>query len=304
MKKNLKIVIIIPTYSDFIDDTVKAVKSVLKSDYQNKLIIVVDDGSEKKVQNRLLNILKKSFPEVVLGLSSENRGFGSSCNKGAEIAIKNHADVLFFLNNDAGIKEDCINFMVDEFKDEKVAIVGPKIYLGKTNILNSVGGYFDKKTLLKKEYGCGEEDTGQFNERRDVEFVMGSAFMVSVSVFKELGGFDECYFMYAEETDFCYRTIKAGYKIIYQPKAIVWHEHAKTIGKNSNKVIYYQIRNGIYLSKKNGNVWNIINTILSFHKSHLKTIFKIFIKSLIVFYMAIINGLKSKMGKKNSRFIN
>lgn len=83
-----------------------------------------------------------------------------------ECSIK--IDILLFLNNDAEIKEDAIEYMVEEFKNEEVAIVGPKIYMGKTNILNSVGGYFDKRTLLKKEYGCNVVDKGQFDKRREV----------------------------------------------------------------------------------------------------------------------------------------
>ncbi|MCK5055850.1 MAG: glycosyltransferase family 2 protein [Candidatus Aminicenantes bacterium] len=304
MKKNYKIAVIIPTYSDYIAETIKAVASALKSKFSNKEVIAVDDGSEKGIQLRLSKILKKSFPNVVLELSAKNQGFAATCNIGAEIAIRNNADILFFLNNDAVIKEDCIGLMVKEFIDEKVAIVGPKIYLGNTDILNSVGGYFDKRTLLKKEYGSGEKDNGQFDKKREVEFVMGSAFMVSVPVFRELGGFDECFYMYTEETDFCYRTIKAGHKVIYQPEAIVWHGHAKTFGKTKNKVMYYHIRNGIYLSKKNGNVWNVIRTIIYFHMTHLKAIFKFFVKSLIVFFMAISDGLRGKMGKRENKFLN
>jgi len=303
MKNNFKVAIIIPTYSDFIDETLKAVKSALNSTYNKKQIIVVDDGSEEAIQKRLSNILKKSFIDVILELSSENKGFAATCNIGAEIAIKNNADILFFLNNDAVIKENCIGLMVEEFANPRVGIVGPKIYLGKTRILNSVGGYFDKKTLLKKEYGCNVEDKGQFNKRKEVEFVMGSAFMVSVSVFKKLNGFDEKFYMYTEETDFCFRVIKTGYKIVYQPNAIAWHEHAKTMGTIKNRVMYYQMRNGIYLSRKNGQVKNVFFTITYFHRTHLKTIIKVFIKSLFVFFMAIFDGLRGKMRKKHSRFL-
>jgi GT2 family glycosyltransferase len=304
MKKNFKIAVIIPTYSDYIAETEKAANSALKSKYSNKEVIVVDDGSEKAIQARLANLFRKSFPDVILELSQENKGFAAACNIGAERAIRNNSDILFFLNNDAVIKEDCIEFMVKEFMNEKVAIVGPKIYLGNTGILNSVGGYFDKRTLLKKEYGCGEEDRGQFDEKKEVEFVMGSAFMVSAPIFKELHGFDECFHMYAEETDFCYRAFKAGYKTIYQPEAIVWHEHAKTIGKMKNKVVYYQIRNGIYLSKKNGNLWNVANTVIYFHVTHVKAILKTFFKSLFVFFKAVFDGLRGKMGKGESKFLN
>lgn len=304
MKNKLKIAIIIPAYSDFIEQTVEAAGSVLKNDYDNKLIIVVDDGSEKKIQSRLSESLSALSPKVLLELSNMNRGFGAACNTGAKIAIKQGADLLFFLNNDAIIKEDCLFQMAEEFKEPGVGIVGPKIYLGKTRILNSVGGYFDKKTLLKREYGCGIEDTGQFDKRREVEFVMGSAFMVTVSIFQTLKGFDESFFMYSEETDFCYRAVREGYKIVYQPKAIVWHKHAGTIGDSKNRVMYYQMRNGIYLSRKNGRFSNVFFTIIHFHYTHLKSIFKGFIKSLFVFVMALFDGLRGRMGKKKSRFFS
>lgn len=303
MKENPKVAIIIPTYGDYIEDTLKAVKSSIEADYHNKFIIVVDDGSDKEIQLELKKEIISQSPEVIVELASENKGFAGACNIGAKIAENNKAGLLFFLNNDAVIKEDAIGYMVEEFNNKNVAIVGPKIYLGRTKILNSVGGYFDKKTLLKKEYGCKVEDVGQSDERREVEFVMGSAFMVSTQFYKQFNGMDENFFMYTEETDFCFRVIKAGYKIIYQPKAVVWHEHGKTMGKFNNRIMYYCIRNGIYFVKKNGSLWNVINMIFYFNISYLKSIFKIFVKSIIVFYLAVVDGLSGNTGRKKSRLL-
>lgn len=131
---------------------------------------------------------------------------------------------------------------------------------------------------------------------------MGSAFMVSAECYKKFNGMDEKYFVYTEETDFCFRIIKAGLKIIYQSRAVVWHEYGKTMGKFNNRVMYYLIRNGIYFGKKNGSMWNVINMIFYYYKSHLKGIIKTFIKSLLVFYMAIIDGLFKRMGIKYNKF--
>ena len=233
-----------------------------------------------------------------------NKGFAGACNDGVNVSKKFKSEYIFIVSNDIVIKEDSIEYLIAEFQDEKVAIVGPKIYLGKTNILNSVGGYFDKKTLLKKEYGCKVEDKGQFDIRKEVEFVMGSAFMVRADYYHKLGGMDERFFMFTEETDLCYRTIKNGYKIIYTPKAIVWHEHGKTIGSFNNRVMYYQMRNNILMSQKNGKLSNAFQQIIVFHKSQLKSIFKKFIKSIFVFYKAIFDGLLYRSGKSNSRWLD
>ena len=296
-----KIAVIIPTYNN-VYDTLKAANSVLRNNYPCK-IIVVDDASSPEMQSKLLRTLNNLSSEIVLLINPENKGFAGSCNLGAAHSIEEKAEILFFLNNDAVVKEDAIGYMVEEFSNQQVAIVGPKIYLKRTNVLNSVGGYFNKKSLLKKEYGCMIEDNGQFDNRREVEFVMGCAFMVSSKCFQQLDGLDERFYMYTEESDLCLRVIKAGYKIVYQPKAVVWHEYSKTMGPFSDRIMYYMIRNAICFGKKNGSTWNVINMVYYFHISYLKSIFKKYVKSFLVFYMAVFDGFSGNLGKNKSRLL-
>lgn len=300
--KDKKVATIIPTYNN-VYDTLKAANSVILSHYSSK-IIVVDDASENDIFEKLQRTLNNLSKEIILLRNDENRGFAASCNLGADFAINEDFEILFFLNNDAVVKADAIGYMVAEFDNSNVAIVGPKIYLNRSNTLNSVGGYFDKSTLLKKEYGCMVEDFGQFDKRREVEFVMGSAFMVLAKLYQKMKGMDEKFYMYTEETDLCYRVINSGFKIIYQPSAVVWHEHGKTMGAFNNRIMYYWIRNGILFGKKNGSIWNVINMIFYFHKTHLKGIIKKMIKSFLVFNIAIFDGMIGHTGKRKLKLID
>ena len=304
MKADPRVAVIIPNYGDHIKDTLKSVRSVLEADYQNKSIIVVDDGSEKVIQSALHNEINSHFPLVKVVLVPENKGFASACNKGADIAVKDKSDLLFFLNNDAVVKVDAINHMVREFENDRVAIVGPKIYLGKTNIINSAGGFLRKSCLFKKSKRAGVEDEGQFDQKEIVDYISGCAFMVRTDTFKELNGFDEVYYMYAEEIDFCLKCTRSGYLIVYQPQAVVWHEHAKTMKSDSLKSLYYLTRNRVYLTKKYLNFFNFIRSLIILKYKNIKTILLKCVKRILVFNLAIIDGIFNKMGKRNKKLFD
>ena len=73
MKTNQKIAIIIPNYGEHIDDTIKSVESIIRTSYQNKIIIIVDDGSPTDIPNRLKEAVSEKYSEIFIKLLSENR---------------------------------------------------------------------------------------------------------------------------------------------------------------------------------------------------------------------------------------
>ncbi|MCD6347601.1 MAG: glycosyltransferase family 2 protein, partial [Bacteroidales bacterium] len=99
--------------------------------------------------------------------------------------------------------------------------------------------------------GYKEKDEGQHDEGTYTFAVHGAAMMVPMSVIKELGPMDDIFFLYYEEHDWCERIKRAGYKIYYEPKSLIWHKESISTGRNSTLKAYYITRNRILFARRN-----------------------------------------------------
>jgi len=243
-----KIGVIIIAYND-ICNTLCALQSVFDSDYREKSILVVDNCSEPAYYERLKKLCEEKFPPAgILRLEKES-GYGGACNQGAQYFLKDSIEKLLFLNNDVILHQNCISQLVQNL-DEKNVLIGPKVYRKLSNVLQSTGGFFNKRNMTVKNRGNGEVDAGQYQRREEVEFINGCGFLISAKVFKEMNGFDEAFCYYSEESDLCLRILKAGYKIIYEPKAVIYHWVSTTFGNESKKSTYYLVKSSLYFASK------------------------------------------------------
>jgi GT2 family glycosyltransferase len=88
-----------------------------------------------------------------------------------------------------------------------------------------------------------EVDRGQYNKEGETAYVNGCLMLVKKEVFKKIGLFDPKFFMYLEDTDFCLRAQKSGFKLLYAPKAVIWHLNAGSSGVGSALHDYFISRN-------------------------------------------------------------
>ena len=255
--------------------TIECLRSVLKSELNNKInleIVVIDNNSQdnsikmfRNLELELENSIKIKNLKLEIIANNGNLGFTGGNNVGIKYAFKNKADYIFILNNDTVVKDDCILELWKSFsKNENVGIIAPKIYyapgfefhkdrykksdLGK--IIWSAGGKIDWNNILGQHIGVDEVDKGQFNIMKQVDFVSGCAMMIKKEVFEGIGLLDERYFLYLEDLDFCYRTAKSGFKILFDPKAIVWHKNAGSSSSGSKLQQYYITRNRLFFGQK------------------------------------------------------
>lgn len=252
------------------EDALECLSSVTKIDYTNYKVILVDNGSIDGSQEAI----KNNYPEVVLIENKENLGYANGNNVGIKHALKKGADYIFILNNDTVVDSKTPSLLVDAAEEEKnIGIVGPKIYYCKEpNRIQSVGGILDRN-FNPLHRGFKEIDKDQFEDTKEVDFVSGSAMLIKREVFDKIGFFDSQFFMYWEETDFCYRARKQGFRIVVVPKAKIWHKG----GVSSTPLItYYTARNKLLLLKKHklGNL-----NILKVYISSLRTILSWTIRS-------------------------
>jgi len=288
-----KVSIIIPHYNNFpiLDQCLKSLENIT---YSNVEIIVIDnnsyDDSFQKVKNNYKNIILKKSPK--------NLGYAGGCNLGASFAT---GDYLLFLNNDTVQEPDFLNHMVDSLdKNEKIASVQPKIKNFNNKDLfdyaGACGGYIDYLVFpfcRGRIFDTVEEDIMQYEKARDVFWTSGTAFLTRKSIFMNIGGFDEKLFAHMEEIDYCWKSNLADYKCIVNPKSVVYHEGAKTLGYASPYKTYLNHRNSLILLLSNYQFMNVIKIfplrIILEIISSIKDLFSLRVLHFFSHYLAILS---------------
>jgi hypothetical protein len=234
------------------------IKSVLKSSYQNYLVIVIDNAST----DNSVTFLEKEFNnKIVIIKNKENLGFSGANNIGIKYALEYECEYVLLLNNDTEIDKDLIKNMVNVSIKNNNAIISPKIYYyNEPNKIWAAGGGLNWKKGLSFHYGKDEIDKGQYDQQKEIDFATGCCILIHKSVFDKIGFLAEEYFLYFEDTDFCVRAKRAGIKIIYEHKAKLWHKVSSTTGGEESLItLYYGNRNRLYFNdkfnKKNKMYW-------------------------------------------------
>lgn len=222
----------------------KCVASIKKSTHKLLKIIVVDNSKESKLQD-LKNDKAINLIEV-----GKNLGYTGGNNIGIRYALEKGADFIFILNPDTTVDKHTIEVLIKKAISYSIWILSPKIYFANTNIIWYAGGIFDFANVLGKHIGVDELDEGKYDEDKEVDFATGAAMFLYAKVFKEIGLFDEKYFLYYEDSDLCFRARRSGFKIMYIADAIVYHENAKTTGLGSPTQDYYITRNRMLFASK------------------------------------------------------
>ncbi|MBI5465538.1 glycosyltransferase family 2 protein [Candidatus Gottesmanbacteria bacterium] len=246
------------------EDTLECLKSVRQLSAINCQLstIVVDNGSTDGLVNEIKNEkLKMKNDNVKLKIieNKKNLGFAEGNNVGIRYALKEGADYVMLLNNDTLVEKNMVKELLWVMeKDKTIAIAGPKIYFApgfeyhanrykeeeRGKVIWYAGGIIDWQNVYASHRGVDEVDHGQYNKEEETDFVTGCAMMVKREVFEKIGFLDPKYFLYFEDNDFCQRAKRAGFKIFYVPKAIIYHKNAASSEKPGSAIQqYYQTRN-------------------------------------------------------------
>jgi len=166
--------------------------------------------------------------------AERNGGFGSGCNLGAAAGC---APLLLFVNPDAQIEPAALARLVDALEAEpRLGLVGPRIVGWGGALLPSmrryqrVGSVWASALFLHRVFPRAAwaneviRDPEAYEMPAEPEWVSGACMLVRRRVFEALGGFDERFFLYAEDMDLCVRVREAGYRVGYEPAAVVRHQ--------------------------------------------------------------------------------
>ena len=227
-------------------DTCEMIESFHKYETHPYEIIVVDNGSHMPEGEELQN----KYPDIKV-VQNTNTGFAGGNNAGLSVA---KGQYLFFINNDTLIKAPVLNTLIQRLEAEKEnGGVSPMLkYAYAPDILQFAGFTpFSYITLRNSAIGFNDKDQPRYHTACETASLHGAAMMVSREVLQKAGPMSEDYFLFYEEFDWSARILRAGYKLWYEPAAIVYHKEGMTARKGSPLREFYLSRARILFARKN-----------------------------------------------------
>ncbi|MCT2586225.1 glycosyltransferase [Actinophytocola gossypii] len=208
------------------EDTItclRALREELAYPAESLQIICVDNDSGDGSANRI-----RQEPGVEVVEAGANLGFAGGCNLGARHAT---GSVLAFLNNDARPHPAWVDAAVDVLREQPtVGAVASKVLDWDGELIDFVDAGLTWFGMGYKRH-AGQPDDGSHDVPRDVLFATGSAMFVRAGVFRELGGFDERFFMFYEDVDLGWRLNLRGWRVRYEPSSLTFHRHHASVSK-------------------------------------------------------------------------
>jgi hypothetical protein len=233
------------------------VQSIIVSTYPDYEIILVDNAST----DDSVAYLRERYPNLLIIENKENLGVAGGRNCGFRMAVARNCEYILSLDNDTRIAPTMIESLVAIAEaDESIGILGPKTYdADSPNFIQCAGGCITYTQNVSAERGAGEEDRGQYDQQVEVDYFPGCGFMAHREVFERLNFVDEAFSGYGhEDTDFGFRAQQLGYRIVYVPDAVMWHQGSATIGSYTPRKKYLEAVNSVYFVRKHGNAINSI----------------------------------------------
>ena len=211
-------------------DTVECVQSLLLLDYRAVEIVIVDNGSRPPAATDL----SRRFPTATCLQVERNLGYAGGNNVGIRYALEKGHDYVFVLNNDTVVQPGCITAAVEVAEsDPSIGVVGMKIIAmdDPARVWVAFGQVTYRQGLVRL-IGYYWLDDGRFDQQRDVEWVAGTAMLFRRRALEEVGLFDEEFFAYHEDVDWCASARDRGFRVVFAPQAIIYHKgHQSSGGK-------------------------------------------------------------------------
>ena len=275
---------------DLLRQSLRSIRLQGSDDKRQMEIIVVDNASS----DGSVKMLHDEFPDVRVIANSQNLGFTRGNNQALEIA---QGRCFFLINPDTQLHPHALeNLSAYMDAHPRVGIIGPRLVYGDgapqssrrrfpalaTAFLEStkLQEWFPRNRTLTHYYMLDTSD----DEIQTVDWINGSAMFVRREVYDQLGGFDEGFFMYSEELDWCYRVKQAGWQIVYLPTAQVTHYEGKSSEQATpQRVIYFHSSKVRFFRK--------------YHGRFVAVILRLFLLLMYLFLM-VEEGFKWLMGSK------
>ncbi len=219
---------------------------------QEATVFVADNAST----DDSVDFVKSNFPSVKIIINASNGGYA----KGYNDALKQiDAEYCVLINSDIEVTEDWLSPIINLMdSDKKIAACQPKLLdYKKRNTFEyagASGGFIDNlgyPFCRGRIFDDIEQDKGQYNDAIEVFWATGACLFVRTSNYSEVGGLDEDFFAHQEEIDLCWRLKNKGYKVMVEPKSVIYHVGGGTLNAGSPFKTHLNFRNNLFMLFKN-----------------------------------------------------
>ena len=219
--------------------------------------LFLSDTSEKKQE-----IKKQSFSIETVNI--KNFGYAHGLNQGLRTALVHGFTNFCVINNDTYFEKDFVTNALASLEKNPSTLIGGKIYYApdyeyhkkyspaeRGKVIWYAGGKNDWKNCLTEHIGVDQVDKGQFSQVMKTDFITGCLMLYDRKVLETVGYWDESYFLYYEDADYCERAKKENLSLIYDPSIVIWHKNGQsTDGAGSKFHQKYQKQNQLKFGLK------------------------------------------------------
>ena len=283
-------------------DTLECLESCLSTSIPNH-ILIVDNGST----DRSVDMLSQTFPHIPLIVNRENLGYAEGNNVGIEYALDRGADYIFVLNNDSLIDRDIFCHFLAAFKTyPQAAILGSTVYsYHNRSYLDHLGGNWNSHTGTFDLVGkYARADQEEWSVARQLDYVCGVALFAKADVFRKVGRFESRFFLFWEESDFCFRALRQGYASYVCPQAKVWHKGSASFIGGKPHVTYFWWRGRLLWIERNCLKKERIQLTCRVLIPEGMRLIKLYLIKQVEFFLITLFRIKKKREEKKKRLRN
>lgn len=226
-------------------------KTLSKQTYKDFMLYIVDNASKDNSLEETERLSKSVWFKCIMLPQKENGGVARGNNIGIKAALKDGCDYILLSNNDIVLESNTIEELILGHQSNNASMSVPKIFYWNTpNIIWAAGGFWHLNDCTSRHIGYRKPDSPEYNIIKEVEYSPTCFMLINSDVFDRIGLMDEKYFVYYDDADFVWRSVKDGdERLFYIPSSCLWHKEGfSTGGSLSNFTLFYSCRNKIYFS--------------------------------------------------------
>jgi GT2 family glycosyltransferase len=226
-----------------LEDTSECIRSVMNLEYDNREVILVDNGSV----DGSVKTLQGLFPSITVMENKENNGFARANNQAIEYALARGTEYVWLLNNDTITVPDALSKLVFAAESPEIGLASPIIYFhepgGKIQFCGSIIDWENKR--IRHIEGLEELASVESGENLSL---WGTALLMKRRTLSDVGYLSEKYFAYHEDEEYCMRVARAGYRCVVVPEARIFHKNSRSTGSNDAPMqVFLRSRNLFFL---------------------------------------------------------
>jgi GT2 family glycosyltransferase len=220
-------------------DTLICLESLAALNYTRCDIVVVDNGSS----DGSASAIASRFPQVTVLQTGANLGFAGGNNVGLRHVLTKNADFVLILNNDTQVAPGFLDTLLREAhaQDGRVILGAMTLSISDRSTVQFGGSVWEPSSLHFRWLQGTLQSDMYAADTIESDYIQGSAMLIPIAAIREVGLLDERYYLTYEDTDWCYRARKLGYKLLISTRACVWHKESPSFGGKSAPLYAYFI---------------------------------------------------------------